>query len=48
MFLGKHADLTEKIIGAFYKVYRTLGYGFLENVYENALVPFQDDFDIIG
>jgi GxxExxY protein len=38
MFLGKHADLTEKIIGAFYKVYRTLGYGFLENVYENALV----------
>ena len=37
MFVGKHADLTEKIIGAFYQVYRTLGYGFLENVYENAL-----------
>lgn len=37
MFMGKHADLTEKIIGAFYKVYRTLGYGFLENVCENAL-----------
>jgi GxxExxY protein len=33
----KHADLTEKIIGAFYKVYNSLGYGFLEKVYENAL-----------
>jgi len=32
-----HEDLTEKIIGAFYKVYNTLGYGFLEKVYENAL-----------
>lgn len=32
-----HADLTEKIIKAFYKVYNTLGYGFLEKVYENAL-----------
>ena len=37
MFVGKHADLTEKIIGAFYKVYRTPGYGFLENAHENAL-----------
>ena len=34
---GKHADMTEKIIGAFYKVYNTLGYGFSEKVYENAL-----------
>lgn len=33
----KHADLTEKIIGAFFKVYNSLGYGFLEKVYENAL-----------
>ena len=29
--------LTEKIIKAFYDVYNTLGYGFLEKVYENAL-----------
>ncbi|MCD7977943.1 MAG: GxxExxY protein [Tannerellaceae bacterium] len=28
---------TEEIIGCFYKVYRTLGYGFLERVYQNAL-----------
>ena len=29
--------LTEKIIGYFYKVYNTLGFGFLEKVYESAL-----------
>ena len=33
-----HEDLTGKIIGAFYTVYNTLGHGFLEKVYENALV----------
>jgi GxxExxY protein len=33
----KHSDITEKIIKAYYKVYNTLGYGFLEKVYENAL-----------
>jgi len=38
MFAGKHADLTKKIIGAFFKVYNILGYGFSEKVYENALV----------
>jgi len=32
-----HKDLTSAIIQAFYKVYNTLGYGFLEKVYENAL-----------
>jgi GxxExxY protein len=33
----KHVEITDKIIAAFYKVYNTLGYGFLEKVYENAL-----------
>ncbi len=33
----KHEGLTEGIIGAFYEVYNSLGYGFLEKVYENAL-----------
>jgi GxxExxY protein len=32
-----HRDLTDQIIGAFYKVYTALGYGFLEKVYENSL-----------
>lgn len=34
----KHVEITEKVINAFYKVYNTLGYGFLEKVYENALL----------
>ena len=34
----KHSEITQKIIGAFYKVYNTLGYGFLEKVYVNALL----------
>ena len=33
----KDEELTEKIIKAFYRVYNSLGYGFLEKVYERAL-----------
>lgn len=33
-----HHDLTEKIIGVFYDVYNELGHGFLESVYETAMV----------
>ena len=33
----KYEELTSKIIQAFFKVYNTLGYGFLEKVYRNAL-----------
>jgi len=33
----KHEELTGKIIEIFYRVYNTLGYGFLEKIYENAL-----------
>ena len=32
-----HEEITEKIIKAYFEVYNTLGYGFLERVYENAL-----------
>ncbi len=32
-----HSDITDLLIKCFYKVYNTLGYGFLEKVYENAL-----------
>ena len=33
-----HKDLTDKIIGVFYEVYNELGHGFLESVYESAMV----------
>lgn len=32
-----HGEMTEAIIKSFYHVYNTLGYGFLEKVYENSL-----------
>ena len=33
-----HEEITGKIIGAAFEVYNILGYGFLEKVYENALI----------
>ena len=32
-----HEKITETIIKSFYTVYNTLGYGFLEKVYENEM-----------
>ena len=34
----KHGNITEKILATFFRVYNVLGYGFLEKVYENALL----------
>ena len=31
-------ELTGRIIKAFYKVYNTLGHGFIESVYHNAMI----------
>jgi GxxExxY protein len=33
-----HSDITSKIIKAYYTVFNKLSYGFLEKVYENALI----------
>ena len=33
-----HQELSAKIIGIYYNVYNELGYGFLEKVYQNAMV----------
>ncbi|MBN1516812.1 GxxExxY protein [Candidatus Sumerlaeota bacterium] len=33
-----YENLTEIIIGCAYKVYNTLGFGFLESVYENSIL----------
>lgn len=34
----KHKEITNKIINIFYMVYNQLGYGFLEKIYENAMI----------
>jgi len=41
----EHKELTEKIIRIFYRVYNTLGYGFLEKIYEKAMMI---EFNIEG
>ncbi len=33
-----HEEITSVILAAYYDVYNKLGYGFLEKVYENALI----------
>ncbi|MBZ5500092.1 MAG: GxxExxY protein [Acidobacteriia bacterium] len=33
----KHAEITGPLIELFYQVYRSLGYGFLERLYGNAM-----------
>jgi GxxExxY protein len=33
-----HEEITDKLIKAFYNVYNELGYGFLEKVYEKAMI----------
>jgi len=33
-----HKEITEKILRSFYDVYNHLGYGFVEKVYQNALL----------
>lgn len=40
-----YSDLTEKIIGVAMNVHSMLGFGFLEKVYENALMV---EFELLG
>jgi GxxExxY protein len=41
-----HSDLTSRILKAFFNVYNALGYGFLEKVYENAMMIELKKFDL--
>lgn len=41
-----HSALTSDILKAYYKVYNTFGYGFLEKVYENAMMIQLDNMCI--
>ncbi len=34
----KHSEITSKIIKTYYNVYNELAYGFLEKIYENAMM----------
>lgn len=36
-FDGRHSELTGKILGAFFRVQKELGFGFSEKIYEGAL-----------
>ena len=45
-FTGKHAEITDKVLKAFYQVHTELGYGFSEKVYENAFVILLRDFGL--
>ena len=42
-----YEELTSKIIAAFYEVHKTLGFGFLEQVYQNALYLELNDRGLI-
>lgn len=39
-------NITEKIIKAFYNVYNSLGFGFLEKVYENSMLIELQSFNL--
>ncbi len=43
-----HSEITDKILKAYYKVYNTLGYGFLEKVYENAMIIELEKQDLVA
>ena len=34
----QYQEITNEIIGAAYKVYNTLGFGYLESVYQKAML----------
>jgi GxxExxY protein len=43
-----HSELSGKIIKAFYNVYNTLGFGFYEKIYENAMIIELNKMNLIA
>lgn len=41
-----HKNITDLILKSFFNVYNTLGFGFLEKVYENAMLIELQSFDL--
>ena len=46
-FQGKHSEITDKVLKAFFQVHTELGFGFSEKVYENALAILLRDFGLV-
>ena len=42
-----HSEITGRILKAFFNVYHELGYGFLEKVYENAMLIELDELGLV-
>ncbi|MCF8463672.1 MAG: GxxExxY protein [Flavobacteriales bacterium] len=42
-----HTEITGKILEAFFNVYHEMGYGFLEKVYENAMLVELDELGLV-
>ena len=42
----EHEDITREIIGAAYNVYNQLGFGFLESVYQKAMLIELEKYDL--
>jgi len=45
-FQGKHSEIIDKVLKAFFQVHTELGYGFAEKVYENALAILLREFGL--
>lgn len=46
-FEGKHSDLTGKILGAFFQLYKEMGYGFSEKVYQAAFAILLEELGLV-
>ena len=46
-FQGKHSEITDKILKAFFQVHTELGFGFSEKIYENALVILLQELGLV-
>jgi len=42
----EHEEITHKVIGAAYKVFNKLGFGFLESIYKKAMIIEMDKGDL--
>ena len=46
-FVGKHSELTGTILGAFFQLYKEMGHGFSEKVYETAFAILLEELGLV-